>query len=84
MSDELRYAGISSVNKADIQEWLTIDTNEPRHTVLTKEEIVETLSRPGHDDDEEDDEDIPDEPAIPSHSEAYVCLSTSICWLESQ
>ena len=32
----------------------------------------------------EDDELIADEPAVPSHSKAYACLSTSIRWLEVQ
>ena len=33
---------------------------------------------------DEEDELIPDEPAVPSHSEAYTCLSACIRWLEAQ
>ena len=42
---------------------------------MTMEEIM-AVSR--LDEQNEDDEVIADEPAIPSHSEAYACLSTCI------
>ena len=43
-------------------------------------QIAQAVSRP----DEEDDELIAEECAVPSHSEAYVCLSTYIWWPEAQ
>ena len=83
MSEELREAGFI-VNEADVQEWLTVDRHEPGYTVLTEEEIVEAVSRPEHESEEEGEEDVADEPAIPSHSEAFACFSTCVQWLEAQ
>ena len=45
---------------------------------------MEVVSRPEHKDKEEDDEDIPDEPPVPLHSEAFACSSMYIWWLEAQ
>ena len=83
LSTKLRHAGFSSVNEADVQEWLNVDSNEPGHTALTEEEIVQVVSKPDEEDEEEDDELIADEPAVPSHGDAYACLSTCIQWLEA-
>ena len=80
ISEQLREAVYSAVNEASIKEWLTIDSNEPGHTALTEEEIIETVTRLEH----EDNEEITDEPAVPSHSQAFVSLSTSLWWLEAQ
>ena len=82
--EQLREAGSSAGNQEDIQEWLTTDSNEPGHTTLTEEEILETVTLPDCDDDEEDDDDIADEPPVPSHSEAFTALSTTVRWLEAQ
>ena len=78
ISEQLREAGFSAVNREDIQEWLTADRNEPGHTTLTEDQILETVTIPDGEDDEEDDDNIADEPPIPSHSKAYTSLSTSI------
>ena len=75
--EQLREAGFSEGNQEDIQEWLTTDSNEPGHTTLTEEEIVETVTLPDCEDDEEDDDDIADEPPVPSHSEAFTALSNN-------
>ena len=40
ISEELRKAGISLVNKADVQEWLTVDRHKPGHTLSTMEDII--------------------------------------------
>ena len=81
--EQLREAGFSAGNQEDIQEWLTTDSNEPGHTTLTEEEILETVTLPDCEDDEEDDDDIADE-SVPSHSEAFTALSTTVRWLEAQ
>ena len=78
--EQLREAGFSAVNEASIKEWLTVDSNEPGHTALTEEEIIETVTRLEH----EDNEDIINEIAVPSHSQAFTSLSTSLWWLEAQ
>ena len=52
LSAELTHAGFPSVDEADIKEWLNVNRNEPGHTALTEEEIVQVVSRP----DEEDEE----------------------------
>ena len=61
----------------------TIDSNEPGHTALTEEEIIETVTTLEHEDNEDDNADIADEPAVPSHSQAFTSLSTSLRWLEA-
>ena len=73
----LKHAGFSSDDEADVQEWLTVDRHKPGYTVMTEEEIVQAVGRP----DKEDDELIADERAVPSHNEAYACLSTCVWWL---
>ena len=44
ISEELREAGISLVNKADVQEWLTVDRHKPGHTAPMVEDIIEALA----------------------------------------
>ena len=84
LSAELTHADLSSVNEADVQESLNIDRNEPGYSVLTEEEIIQTVSRLDEEDKEEEDELIGDEPVVPSHSESYASLTTCIQWLERQ
>ena len=48
------------------------------YNALTEEEIVMAVSRLDKEDKDEDDELIADEPAVPSHGEAYACLSSRI------
>ena len=55
-----------------------------KYKALTEEEIIMAVSRLDEEDEVEDDELIADEPAGPSHSEAYACLSACIRWLEAQ
>ena len=59
---------------------MDINSNKPGYTALTKEEMVQAVSRP----DEEDNELIADERAVPSHGEAYVCLLICIWCLQVQ
>ena len=54
-----------------------------KYNALTEAEIIMAMSR--LDEEEvEDDKLIADEPAVPSHSKAYACLSTCIWWLKAQ
>ena len=82
--EHLREAGFSAGNQEDIQEWLTTDSNEPGHTTLTEEEILETVTLPDCEDDEEDDDDIAEEPPSLPTVEAFTALSTTVQWLEAQ
>ena len=50
---------------------------------MLTEEIVETICGPEHK-DEDEDEEMADEPAVPSHSEAFTCFSKCVRWLEAQ
>ena len=47
-------------------------------------EIVETVTLPDCKENEEYDDGITDVPPVPSHSEAFTPLSTSLRWLEAQ
>ena len=82
-SEQLREAGFFAVNETSIKEWHTIESNEPEHTAPT-EEIIETLIRLEHEDNEDNNEDITDEPTMPSQSQAFTSLSISLWWLEAQ
>ena len=62
---------------------MTVDRHEPGYTVLTEEEIVEAVSRLEHKSDKEGEEDVTDEPAVPSHSEAFACFLKCVQWLEA-
>ena len=55
-----------------------------KYNTLTEEEIVMAVSRLDEEDKVEDNKLIAGEPAVPSHSEVYACLSTCIWWLEAQ
>ena len=55
-----------------------------KYNALTEEEIVMAVSRLDEEDEVKDDKLIADEPAVPSHSKAYACLSTCIRWVEAQ
>ena len=48
ISEELREAGISLVNKADVQEWLIVDRHKPGHTTPMMEDMIEAFSKPKH------------------------------------
>ena len=61
---QLRKAGFLAGNQ-DIQERLTTDSNEPGHTTLTEEEIVETVTLPDCEDNEEENDGIADTPPFP-------------------
>ena len=55
-----------------------------KYSALTEEEIVTAVSELGEEHEVEDVELITDELDVPSHSEAYACLSTCIRWLQAQ
>ena len=80
LSAQLRSIGFSSVYEVNVQVWQNVDSNEPGYTAWTEEEIVPAMSRP----DESHDKPFIVEPAVPSYSKAYACLSTYIWWLEAQ
>ena len=69
-----RKATFFSVNKVDVQEWLTTDRNEPGYySTMTKKETGEAVTRPKH----RDNHGI-DKPGVSSHSKVcalvYMCL----------
>ena len=64
----------------NVQEWLSVDSSEPGHTALTEEKIMQVVSRP---DEEEDDELIAENPVVPSHSESYAFFSSCKRWMEA-
>ena len=58
ISEKLRKAGISLVNNAEVQEWLTVDRHKPGHTAPMMEDITEAVSKPKHKGEKEDNKDI--------------------------
>ena len=80
MSDELKEGGFSSVNKADIQEWLTIDRNKSGYTAVMEEENTEAVSswsmKMTKNMTKTSQTSLPFLP--------IACLSTSIWWLVTQ
>ena len=60
---------------------MTLDT---KWQILKRLEKGEKPSLLMQQDDKDDDEDITVEPAVPSHSQAFTSLLTSLRWLEAQ
>ena len=63
---------------------MNTDRNELGYSVLSEEEILQAVSRPDEEDEEEEDELIRAAPTVPSHNEAYACLSMCTQQLEAQ
>ena len=84
MSGELQQAGFT-VSTTDVEDWLAVDSNEPGYSTLSEEEIVQLVTRREDESEgEEDREETVDEPAVPTHREAFASFSTCIQWVEGQ
>ena len=55
-----------------------------KRKTMKKESFEDVVTTDDREDDEEDDDDIANGPPVPSHSEAFKSLSTSLRWLEVQ
>ena len=73
----------NNLSDEDIEQWLGGDVNNPGYQLLSKEEIIQQVRNEVAPAEDESNED-PDKPNIPSNGEAAEMLDKCIRWFEHQ
>ena len=72
-------------DETDVEEWLQMDASDPGYTLLSDDEIVQTVTSPNTAETDNGDCDEPhDVQLIPSHAEACEMFQKCILWAEQQ
>ncbi|KAK9694501.1 hypothetical protein QE152_g33511 [Popillia japonica] len=78
--------GFEECDKANIDDWLNCDVDDPGYQILSVKEIVQQIKDDNQEvgEQEEDGEDTEVEDDVPTHDEAFTCLEKAMKWLEHQ
>ncbi|KAK9693139.1 DDE superfamily endonuclease [Popillia japonica] len=78
--------GFEGCDKANIDDWLNCDVDDPGYQILSDEEIVQQIKDNNQKvgEEEEDGEDTEVEDDVPTYDEAFTCLEKAMKWLQRQ
>ncbi|KAK9754910.1 hypothetical protein QE152_g933 [Popillia japonica] len=78
--------GFEECDKANIDDWLNCDVDDPGYQIFSVEEIVQQIKDDNQEvgEEKENGEDSEVEDDVPTHDEAFTYLEKAMKWLEHQ